>query len=125
MLCQNYIRKVVPAKYQDLQISDHPDLRTKDGNIGIEVTSAIPQEEQEGLALACEISYIDKENQEKRIAYLKKKGYEYTKYVMSHPSRSYGWIGLNYPDIEKTFCRDFIHAVEEKINSGNYDLLPE
>ena len=113
------------AKYQDLQISDHPDLRTKDGNIGIEVTSAIPQEEQEGLALACEISYIDKENQEKRIAYLKKKGYEYTKYVMSHPSRSYGWIGLNYPDIEKTFCRDFIHAVEEKINSGNYDLLPE
>ena len=116
------------AKYQDLQISDRPDLRTKDGNIGIEVTSAIPQEEQEGLALACEISYIDKENQEKRIAYLKKKGYEYTKYGMSHPSRSYGWIGFNYPDIEKTFCRDFIHAVEEKVkklNSGNYDLLPE
>ena len=39
-----------PAKYQDLQISDRPDLRTKDGNIGIEVTSAIPQEEQEALA---------------------------------------------------------------------------
>ena len=73
MLCQNYIRNVFPAKYQDLQISDHPDLRTKDGNIGIEVTSAIPQEEQEALAPACEIPYIDKENQEKRIAYLEKK----------------------------------------------------
>ena len=110
------LEKFFPAKYQNLQISDRPDLRTKDGNIGIEVTSAIPQEEQEALALACEIPYIDKEKQ------------KYTKYGMSHPSRSYGWIGFNYPDIEKTFCRDFIHAIEEKIkklNSGNYDLLPE
>lgn len=72
------LEKFFPAKYQNLQISDRPDLRTK--------------------------------------------------YGMSHPSRSYGWIGFNYPNIEKTFCRDFIHVVEEKIkklNSGNYDLLPE
>ena len=120
------LEKFFPARYQDLQISDCPDLRTKDENVGIEVTSAISQEEQEALALACEIPYIDKENQEKRIAYLKKKGYEYTKYGMSHPSRGYGWIGFNYPDIEKTFCRDFIHAVEEKIkklNRGYYDLF--
>lgn len=122
------LEKFFPAKYQNLQISDRPDLRTKDGNIGIEVTSVIPQEEQEALALACEIPYIDEENQEKRIEYLKKKGYKYTKYGMSHPSRSYGWIGFNYSDIEQTFCSDFIHAVEEKIkklNSGNYDLLSE
>lgn len=122
------LEKFFPDEYQDLQISDRPDLRTKDGNIGIEVISAIPQEEQESLALACEIPYIDKEKQKKRIAYLKKKGYKYTKYGMSHPSRSYSWTGLNYPDIEKTFCRDFIHAVEKKIqklNSETYDLLSE
>ena len=122
------LEKFFPAKYQNLQISDRPDLRTKDGNIGIEVTSAIPQEEQEALALASEIPYIDKEKQKERIDYLKKIGYKYTKYGMLHPPRSYAWTGLGNPDIEITFCRDFIHAVEEKIkklNSGNYDLLPE
>ena len=122
------LEKFFPVEYQDLQISDRPDLRTKDGKIGIEVTSSIPQEQQEALALACEIPYIDKENQKKRIVYLKKNGYEYTKYGMSHPSRGYGWVGLNYPDIEKTFCGDLIRVVErkiEKLNSGNYAPLPE
>ena len=120
------LEKFFPDEYQDLQISDCPDLRTKDGKIGIEVTSAILQGEQEALARACEIPYIDKEIQKKRIAYLKEKGYEYTKYGMWHPIRSYEWIGLNYPDIEKTFCIDFFQAVEkkiEKLNSGNYEQL--
>ena len=102
--------------------------KTKDGNIGIEVTSAIPQEEREALTLASEIPYIEEEKQKRRIAYLKKRGYEYTKYGMLHPFRSYGWIGLNYPDIEKTFCIDFIHAVEKKIqklNSKTYNVLYE
>lgn len=124
------LEKFFPDEYQNLQISDRPDLRTKDGNVGIEVTSAIPQEEQEALAIGYEISYIidEEEQKEKRIAYLKKRGYEYTEYEMSHPSKSYGCIGLNYPDIEETFCREFIYAVEkkiEKLNSRTYDLLPK
>lgn len=115
-----------PDEYQDLQISDRPDLRTKDGNIGIEVTSAIPQKEQEALALASEIPYIDKEKQKGRIDYLKKKGYKYTKYGMLHPPRSYAWTGLGNPDIEITFCKDFFSAVAkklDKLNSGKYELM--
>ena len=69
------LEKFFPDQYENLQISDKPDLRDISNNIGIEVTSAIPQSEQEAMALACEIPYLEKEKQDKRIAYLKKKGY--------------------------------------------------
>lgn len=35
------LEKFFPDEYKNLHISDRPDLRTEDGNIGIEVISAI------------------------------------------------------------------------------------
>ena len=37
------LEKFFPDQYENLQISDKPDLRDISNNIGIEVTSAIPQ----------------------------------------------------------------------------------
>ena len=58
------LEKFFPDQYENLQISDKPDLRDISNNIGIEVTSAIPQSEQEAMALACEIPYLEKEKQD-------------------------------------------------------------
>lgn len=74
------LEKFYPDRYVDLLLDDKPDLRDTSNGIGIEVTSAIPQNEQEAMSLACEIPYLEKEKQDKRIAYLKKKGYNYTQY---------------------------------------------
>lgn len=118
--------KFFPEVYNDLQISDRPDLRDVVNSVGVEVTSAIPQGEQEALAIACTIPYLSKKERERKITYLKAKGYDYGKYVMSHPPRGYAWTGSDYPDIEITFCKDFLSAVKAKIkklNSGKYAPL--
>ena len=126
MLCENNFGKVFPDEYKNLQIADQPDLREPIRNIGIEVTSAIPKKEKEALALACKIPYLDEKEQNKRKAYLHKNGYEYTDFFMIHPIKSYSWLGLDYPDITKTFCSVFIDIVKKKIdklNNGTYDFL--
>lgn len=117
------LEKFFPDRYVDLLLDDKPDLRDTSNGIGIEVTSAIPQSEQEAMSLACEIPYLEKEKQDKRIAYLKKKGYNYTKYGMTGPGMSYAWTGLGYPAIDKTYCNYFLSAVEtkiDKLNGGGY-----
>ena len=122
------LEKFFPDEYKNLELSDRPDLRDAKHNIGIEVTSAIPQKKQEAVMLACEIPYLPEEGQKKRIEYLKRKGYNYTKYGMSHPGRSYTWVGLGHPPIEITFCSDFLHAVTkkiEKLNQGKYAVLKQ
>ena len=121
------LERFFPNEYQALQLSDRPDLRTKDGKVGVEVTSAIPQERQEALAIASEIPYCNPDDQKKKVDYLKKNGYEYTQYGMFGPMRTCRSLGLAYPDIENTFCKDFISAVKkklQKLNSRTYDLLP-
>ena len=81
------LEKFFPNKYENLQLSDKPDLRDLKHNIGIEVTSAIPKEEQEALNLAAMIPYVDEQAQERRRKRLKKMGYA---------TRSMGWhIHLN------------------------------
>ena len=111
------LEKFFPNKYENLQLSDKPDLRDLKHNIGIEVTSAIPKEEQEALNLAAMIPYVDEQAQERRRRRLKKMGYRYMKYGMAHPPESY---------IKDTPCKRFLEAYEEKIrklNSGNYAEL--
>ena len=120
------LEKFFPEEYQNLTISDRPDLRDEQHNIGIEVTSAIPQQEQEAVMLACEIPYLPEKDQKRRIEYLKRKGHQYTQYGMSHPGRSYTWAGLDLPPIEITFCADFLSAVSkkmDKLNNGKYATL--
>ena len=128
MIRKLLLEKFFPDEYKNLELSDRPDLRDVKHNIGIEVTSAIPQKTQEAIMLACEIPYLPKEDQKKRIEYLKRNGYNYTNYGMSHPGRSYTWVGLGHPSIEITFCSDFLHAVTkkiEKLNQGKYAVLKQ
>lgn len=122
------LEKFFPDEYKNLELSDRPDLRNVKHNIGIEVTSAIPQKEQEAVMLACEIPYLPEKDQKRRIEYLKRNGYKYEKYGMSHPRRFYTWDGLGHPPIEITFCSDFLHAVTnkiEKLNQGKYAVLKQ
>lgn len=112
------LEKFFPEVYNDLQISDRPDLRDVANSVGVEVTSAIPQGEQEALAIACTIPYLSKKERKRKITYLKAKGYDYGKYVMPHPPRGYAWTGSDYPDIEITFCKDFLSAVKAKIKNS-------
>ena len=121
------LEKFFPNKYENLQLSDKPDLRDLKHNIGIEVTSAIPKEEQEALNLAAMIPYVDEQAQERRRRRLKKMGYRYMKYGMAHPPESYMYDGdFNDVNIKDTPCKRFLEAYEEKIrklNSGNYAEL--
>ena len=121
------LEKFFPNKYENLQLSDKPDLRDLKHNIGIEVTSAIPKEEQEALNLAAMMPYVDEQAQERRRKRLKKMGYRYTKYGMAHPPESYRYDGdFNDVNIKDTPCKRFLDAYEEKIrklNSGNYAEL--
>lgn len=80
-------------------------MRDVTSGVGVEVTSAIPQGEQAALAIACTIPYLGKEERERKITHLKAKGYDYGKYVLSHPPRGYAWTGSDYPDIEITFLQ--------------------
>lgn len=117
------LEKFFPNKYENLQLSDKPDLRDLKHNIGIEVTSAIPKEEQEALNLAAMIPYVDEQSQERRRRRLKKMGYRYTEYGMAHPPESYMYDGDFNVNIKDTPCKRFLEACEEKIrklNSGNY-----
>lgn len=122
------LEKFFPEKYNSLKISDRPDLRDDMHNIGIEVTSAIPRQEQEALSLSSKIPFLPEKVQERRIEYLNKKGYRYTKYGMTHPGYGYSWTGCEIPPIEKTCCAEFLNAVLKKIdklNSGNYESLSQ
>lgn len=121
------LEKIFPNRYENLQLSDKPDLRDLKHNIGIEVTSVIPKEEQEALNLAAMMPYVNEQSQERRRKRLKKIGYRYTKYGMAHPPESYRYDGdFNDVNIKDTPCKRFLEAYEEKIrklNSGNYAEL--
>ncbi|WP_417019757.1 hypothetical protein [Anaerobutyricum hallii] len=81
------LEKIFPNRYENLQLSDKPDLRDLKHNIGIEVTSVIPKEEQEALNLAAMMPYVNEQSQERRRKRLKK---------LDIATRSMGWhIHLN------------------------------
>lgn len=122
------LEKFFPNEYKNLELCDYPDLRDVKHDIGIEVTSAIPQQQREALGLACEIPFLSESEQKRRIEYLQKKGNQYSEFGMIHPGRSNSWTGSDFPPIEKTFCADFLDAVSkkiEKLNRGNYEVLSQ
>ncbi len=116
------LERCFPDRYENLQISDKPDLRDNIHQIGIEVTSAIPPKTQEALNLASEIPYICGEKKERRIKRLQKLGYTYTDWGMTGPGTSYS-LEEN-TQVENTPCNDFLIACNKKIdklNNTNYD----
>lgn len=116
------LERFFPNAYNDLLLSDRPDLRDNKKSIGIEVTSSMSSDCQEALALACKIPSMSNEKRNKQISYLKKKGYVYTEYMMTHPTRCYEWKCSEYPNIEDTPCGEIFKAVTKKLNKLNSGL---
>lgn len=120
------LEKFFPGRYENLQISDCPDLKDAIKNVGIEVTTSTAAKDQEAIHLAGQIPFMKCQSQRKVINYLNKNGYKYTKFGLEHPLRSYSWIGLDPPPIDNTFCAEFIEAVKiklNKLNGKNYEKL--
>lgn len=108
-----------PEKYSSLVIDDKPDLIDIFNEVGIEVTSAVPEATYEAIAIARRIPSLDEKGQRERIAYLQSNGFKYSPYGLTHPARSYFWWGPGYPAIEDTPCKILLDTVIRKINTLN------
>lgn len=117
-----------PERFVNLRIEDKPDLRCPDRSHGIEVTNAMPREEQEALRIGAMIPYVDSEQQEQKKAYLRSRGYDYTDYGMRHPQYIEPWFGIGNPPLKETNAKWCLAAFEtkvKKLNSGNYAPLKQ
>lgn len=117
------LEKFLPDEFSNLCISDRPDLRDDIRSVGIEVTSALLQEDQEALRIASLIPYENGKKKAYHIERLQKMGYQYKQYGLSHPRRSWCYLGFGNPPIEKTACCQFLDAFKnkaQKLSSNNY-----
>lgn len=120
------LEEFFPEVFSGLLIADRPDLRCISGNHGIEVTSALPKDEQEALRIASCLPYRTVEQKARDIDYLARKGYKYTEYGMTHPPRHTWWFGFGYPPLEQTECKYVLQVFDNKVkklNSGKYEKL--
>lgn len=120
------LEELLPEAFAGLLIADRPDLRCAAGNHGIEVTSALPQDEKEALRIASWIPYKTVEQKARDIDYLATQGYKYTEYGMVHPPRHTWWFGSEYPPLEQTECKYVLQVFDNKVkklNSGKYEKL--
>ena len=115
-------------KYKNLLVRDKPDLWDLDNNVGIEVTSCIPEEERKAISIACEIRDSDNETKKAELIDKLEKGYRYSEYGLEHPMKILHWSGSEHPNIKETWCNAFFLSVDKKIkklNSGNYREMAE
>ena len=71
------LEDMFPERYQNLILTDKPDLIDEIHNIGIEITSAIPKHRQEAFNLWRTMPYQSEERQSKRKERMKQLGAEY------------------------------------------------
>ncbi len=117
------LEKFLPDIFSNLRISDTPDLRDDIHSVGIEVTSAVSREDQEALHIASWIPYEDEKKKAYHYDRLQKMNYQYKQYGLSHPYRSWLYLDLANPLIEKTACCQLLVAFKnkvQKLNSKNY-----
>lgn len=123
------LEKLFPEKYKNLKISDRPDLRDLDNNIGIEVTSCVPEEDIKAIKIYDIIRHSNDDERKIRLEnWLVERNYIYSEYCLEHPMKSWHWSGLEYPNIKDTCCKLFLLSVNNKItklNSGIYEELDE
>ena len=81
------LEKFFPGRYENLQISDCPDLKDTIRNVGIEVTTSTAAKDREAIHLAGQIPFMKCQSQRKVINYLNKNGYKYTKFGLELPLR--------------------------------------
>lgn len=113
------LEALFPDVYVDLQIADKPDLQDHVNDIGIEVTSAIPQKIREALKLWYTMPYIEsnqKRNRNKER--MRQLGVEYAGGVQAWPGEDYSSV-----DVIKSPFNAVIKAFDKKVrklNSSSY-----
>lgn len=115
------LEKVFSERYNNLIFSDRPDLRNQRNTIGIEVTSAIPEDVKESTKLWYQLESNTAKKPELNKERMKQLGVEYTGGVQA-------WPLTVYPtgNFDKSPYLDILKKLETKIkklNSGKYDLL--
>ena len=101
-----------PDVFMDLELCDRPDLQSKDGEIGIEVTSTIRNEQQQIIQLATDIVYDRARSKEKSKELIASKGGKFT---------DYGLFGPQF-DNEKNYD-SVLQSIKNKLellNQGGY-----
>ena len=104
-----------PDTFVDLKVKDKPDLQSTDGKYGIEVTSAIPKDEQEVLQLSSDILYHQARQPEKVNNKISKLGGKLMKYGLTGPNHDcaehYGYV------------KSCIKNKLDCLNSGKYTIF--
>lgn len=122
------LEQYFPEKYKNLLARDQPDLWDLDNNVGIEVTSCVPEEERRAISIACEIRDSDNETKKAELIDKLEKGYRYSEYGLEHPMKILQCSGSEHCNIKETWCNAFLLSVDKKIkklNSGNYYEMSE
>lgn len=111
--CARFILEgVFPDRYVDLQIDDRPDLQSKDGQYGIEVTNAMPEDYQKMMNLIGAINTLP-DNKAERY----KKGWDKNHYILEPRS----WAE-HYTDKELApnhSAHHILNAVDKKVQKLN------
>lgn len=110
--------------YQDLIISDRPDLITNDKSVGVEVTSAIDKKTRESISLYSKLAYVDDDKKQKLLKRIEDNGMMvkdgvlfYGGYSFSYNNENIAEVTLNqYQDIFDAFVKKLAH-----INDGQYE----
>lgn len=113
------LEDLFPDEYKNLKIADKPDLVNETTKVGIEVTSAIPQNHREAVRLWSMMPYVSPEQVEHNKKRMKQLGVEYQGGVQLWPSQSY-----STSDISKTpLVVSAFQKKIEKLNRGQYRQL--
>lgn len=115
------LEKVFPERYNNLIFSDRPDLRNQRNTIGVEVTSAIPEDVKESTKLWYRLESNTAKKPELNKERMKQLGVEYTGGVQA-------WPPTVYPtgNFDESPYKEVLNALRDKVgklNSGNYALL--
>lgn len=106
-------------KYSDLQLQDKPDLFDRKNNIGIEVVRAVDECRNEAMMLWTKMPEKNSQQQKRAIERMEQRGEEYQEGIKS-------WEPVSYPlNLKDSPLKDFIKAVEKKVDKLNKNLYKE
>lgn len=117
------LEKMFPNRYVELQIKDKPDLQDVVHKVGIEVTSAVSQNNKEILALGTNLHYGLSKNQARDVERIEQLGGTYKNGFLCGCGWNYKenqMKGSPYEVVTESFKKKI-----KKLNSGQYDALTQ
>lgn len=127
-LAKLILEKLFPNEFENLEISDKPDLQDDKNEIGVEVTKARDKRQEENENLYAKIENREVRNRDKAIAKINNFYKPHTMYVdgqkIREPDRYNNGILIGIPDndnFERIF-KSFSEKIK-KLNGGGYKKL--